>query len=97
MEKNANPGVEHQAIRGITIKNIIVTIVSSVTITASVVGTYSSLRTDNKDIRNIMELNNKDIRAKAEMDSKMNELRFKIMEEHINIIQQQVDEFKKNK
>ncbi|HVW97498.1 MAG TPA: hypothetical protein VHA56_16110 [Mucilaginibacter sp.] len=78
--------IEHQQIRGITVKNIIVTIVSFVTVTASVMTTYYSLRDDIKDVR-----------ATQETTNRVNEIRLKLLESHVALLEQEFHELKERK
>ncbi|MFB9843004.1 hypothetical protein [Mucilaginibacter ginsenosidivorans] len=75
--------IEHKELRGITLKNLIVTIVSTASIVASVMTTYFQLRNDLHDIR-----------QKQEADARVNDLRLKVLESEVSILQQQVDEIK---
>ncbi|HTI58423.1 hypothetical protein [Mucilaginibacter sp.] len=75
--------IEHRELKGITLKNIIVTVVSTASIVASVMTTYFQLRSDLHDIR-----------QKQEADARVNDLRLKVLESEVSILQQQVDEIK---
>ncbi len=78
-------GIENQTIKGITIKNMIVTIVCTASIVASVMGTYYSLRDDIKASS-----------GKSEEYQRMNDLRLKNLENHQSIIDQQIRELQSN-
>jgi len=78
--------IEHQELKGITIKNIIVTVVSTASIVASVMTTYFNLKNDMSELRN-----------KQETTDRVNEIRLKVLESEVNILQQQVQEIKYNK
>jgi hypothetical protein len=80
------PGYEHTALRGITIKNMIVTVFCTASIVVSVMSTYFSLRDDIKDSK-----------ADQATQNKIFELRLKIVEAQIIIIQNQVEAIKDNK
>lgn len=74
-------GIENQTLRGITIKNMIVTVVCTASIVASVMGTYYSLRDDIKSGSN-----------RSEEYQRMNNLRLNSLENRQNIIDQQIRE-----
>jgi uncharacterized protein Yka (UPF0111/DUF47 family) len=78
--------IEHQELKGITIKNIIVTVVSTASIVASVMTTYFNLKDGMSELRN-----------KQETTDRVNEIRLKVLESEVNILQQQVQEIKYNK
>lgn len=78
--------IEHQELKGITVKNIIVTVVSTASIVASVMTTYFNLKNDMTDLR-----------SKQETTDRVNEIRLKVLENEVNILQQQVQEIKNNK
>jgi hypothetical protein len=80
------PGFEHTALRGITIKNMIVTIVCTATIVISVMATYQGLRSD----MNSQNLNQNN-------QNKIFELRIKIIEDEVSIINNRIDELKTDK
>lgn len=73
------PGFEHTALRGITIKNMLVTIFCTASIVISVMSTYFSLKSDIKDGQDTQQTKNEVI-----------ELRLKIAEAQIVIIQQEI-------
>ncbi|WP_461451066.1 hypothetical protein [Mucilaginibacter sp.] len=75
--------IEHQELKGITIKNIIVTVVSTASIVASVMTTYFNLKNDMSQLRN-----------KQETTDRVNEIRLKVLESEVNILQQQLQEIK---
>ncbi|AYL96425.1 hypothetical protein [Mucilaginibacter celer] len=77
---------EHQEIRGITIKNMIVTIASTVSIVISVMTAYFQLKGDIKDIR-----------SSQETQTRINEIRLKVIEGQIAILQQEVSKLKERK
>jgi hypothetical protein len=78
--------IEQHEIRGITLKNITVTIISTVSIVVSVMTTYFQLKGDIKDVRSIQETQNR-----------INEIRLKVLEGEVTILQQEVRELKDNK
>ena len=78
--------IEQHELKGITIKNIIVTIVSTASIVASVMTTYFNLKNDMSQLRD-----------RQETTDRVNEIRLKVLESQVNILQQQVQEIKFNK
>lgn len=77
---------EHREIRGITIKNMMVTIASTISIVVSVMTGYFQLKGDIKDIRSLQET-----------QSRINEIRLKVLEGQVNVLQQEVQELKEGK
>ncbi|SEN57087.1 hypothetical protein SAMN05192574_103552 [Mucilaginibacter gossypiicola] len=77
---------EHREIRGITIKNMIVTITSTISIVVSVMTGYFQLKGDIKDIR-----------SSQETQSRVNEIRLKVLEGQVNVLQQEVQGLKEGK
>jgi len=78
--------IEQHELKGITIKNIIVTIVSTASIVASVMTTYFNLKNDMSQLRD-----------RQETTDRVNEIRLKVLESQVNVLQQQVQEIKYNK
>lgn len=78
--------LEQHEIRGITLKNITVTIISTISIVVSVMTTYFQLKGDIKDVR-----------ATQETQNRVNEIRLKVLEGEVAILQQEVRELKDNK
>jgi cell division protein FtsL len=78
--------LEQHEIRGITLKNITVTIISTISIVVSVMTTYFQLKGDIKDVRSTQETQNR-----------VNEIRLKILEGEVAILQQEVRELKDGK
>jgi hypothetical protein len=78
--------IEQKELKGITIKNIIVTIVSTASIVASVMTTYFNLKGDMNALRD-----------RQETTDRVNEIRLKVLESQVNILQQEVQEIKYNK
>jgi cell division protein FtsL len=78
--------LEQHEIRGITLKNITVTIISTISIVVSVMTTYFQLKGDIKDVRSTQETQNR-----------VNEIRLKVLEGEVTILQQEVRELKDNK
>jgi len=75
--------IEHQELKGITLKNLAVTIVSTASIVASVMTTYFGLKNDIQQIK-----------SSQEMQSKINNIRIKILEDDVALLQKQVSEIK---
>jgi hypothetical protein len=78
--------LEHREIRGITIKNMIVTIASTISIVVSVMTGYFQLKGDIKDIR-----------SSQETQMRINEIRLKVIEGQVAILQQEVSKLKEKK
>lgn len=78
--------LEQHEIRGITLKNITVTIISTISIVVSVMTTYFQLKGDIKDVRSTQETQNR-----------VNEIRLKVLEGEVTILQQEVRELKEVK
>jgi len=77
--------IEHKELRGITIRNLVVTIVSTASIVASVMTTYFQLK---EDVNNI--------RLNQETQNRVNDVRLKVLENQVAVLQRQVDEIKTN-
>lgn len=78
--------IEHKELKGITLKNLIVTIVSTASIVISVMTTYFQLKNDIYEIKTIQST-----------ESRVNEIRLKVLESAVSVLQQQVDEIKNKK
>jgi len=78
--------IEHRELKGITVRNLVVTVFSTASIVASVMTTYFQLKVDIQDIR-----------LKQEAQSRVDELRMKVLENQVAVLQQQVDEIKTKK
>ncbi|NHA04113.1 hypothetical protein G7092_09910 [Mucilaginibacter sp. HC2] len=78
--------IEHREIKGITLKNILVTVLSTISIVMSVMTTYFQLKSDIKDVRSIQET-----------QSRVNEIRLKILEGQVAVLQQDVNKLKDNR
>jgi hypothetical protein len=77
--------IEHRELKGITVRNLIVTIVSTASIVASVMTTYFQLK---QDVNNI--------RLNQETQNRVNDVRLKVLENQVAVLQRQVDEIKTN-
>ena len=77
--------IEHRELKGITVRNLIVTLVSTASIVASVMTTYFQLK---EDVNNI--------RLNQETQNRVNDVRLKVLENQVAVLQRQVDEIKTN-
>lgn len=75
--------IEHKELKGITIKNLVVTIFSTASIVASVMTTYFGLKSDIQEIKSAQST-----------ESKINNIRIKVLEDQVNLLQKEVDEIK---
>jgi putative exporter of polyketide antibiotics len=75
--------IEHKELKGITIKNIIVTIISTASIVVSVMTTYFNLKNDMNELRD-----------RQETTDRVNEIRLKVLESQVSVLQQEVQEIK---
>lgn len=71
--------IEHTEIKGITIKNLIVTICSMISIVISVMGTYFKLQNDIKDLK-----------FQQDAQSRINEIRLNVLEGQVVLLQEQL-------
>lgn len=77
--------IEHKELKGITLRNLIVTIASTASIVASVVTTYFGLK---DDIREVSQ--------RQETQARVYDIRLKVLEDEVNILQQQMNGLKSN-
>jgi hypothetical protein len=75
--------IEHRELRGITIKNLVVTIMGTASIVASVMTTYFGLRSDIRDIS-----------QSQKTEERINNVRIKVLEDEMVLLQREVDEIK---
>jgi len=75
--------IEHRELKGITVRILIVTILSTASIVASVMTTYFQLK---EDVTNI--------RLNQETQNRVNDVRLKVLENQVTVLQRQVDEIK---
>jgi len=75
--------IEHRELKGITIKNLLVTIVSTASIVASVMTSYLQLKSDIHDIK-----------ISQETQNRIYDIRLKVLETQVSVLQHQVDEMK---
>lgn len=80
------PGFEHSQLRGITIKNMIVTIVCTATLVSTMMGAYFGIKSDIKDIRDNQNTYNK-----------ITDLRLKAVEDRQNLLELQISDLKNKK
>lgn len=78
--------IEHRELKGITLKNIVVTIISTASIVISVMTTYFNLKSDVADIRSTQETT-----------TRVNDIRLKLIESQVSLLQQQIHELQDNK
>ena len=70
---------EHRELRGITIKNMVVTILGTASMVISVMTTYFELKGDIQDIK-----------LRQDSQTHVNEIRLKVLENQVADLQQQV-------
>ena len=75
--------IEHQELKGITLKNLVVTVISTASIVASVMTTYFGLKNDISEIK-----------SSQETETKIYNIRIKILEDDVALLQKKVDEIK---
>jgi hypothetical protein len=78
--------IEHKELKGITVKNLVVTILSTASIVASVMTTYFQLKGDIHDVK-----------ISQETQSRIYEIRLKVLESQVAVLQRRVDEIKARK
>ncbi len=78
--------IEHQQLKGITIKNLLVTIVSTASIVASVMTTYFELKADISQVRETQDA-----------QTRVNEIRLKVLEGQMAVLQTEVEQLRKVK
>jgi hypothetical protein len=78
--------IEHTELKGITIRNMIVTVISTASIVASVMTTYYGLKND------IME-----IKSSQETETRINNIRLKMLEGQVTVLQAEITAIKENK
>ena len=75
--------IEHKELKGITIRNLLVTIASTASIVASVMTTYFQLKDDIHDIK-----------TEQTTQNKIYDIRLKTLELQVSTLQIQVNQFK---
>jgi len=78
--------IEHKELKGITVKNLVVTIISTASIVVSVMTTYFQLKNDIYYLK-----------TQEETQSRINEIRLKVLESNVTVLQQEVEEIKNKK
>ena len=78
--------IEHKELKGITVKNVVVTLISTASIVASVMTTYFGLKNDISEIKN-----------EQAVETRINNIRLKILENEVAILQEQVNDQKPDK
>ncbi|GAA4905802.1 hypothetical protein [Mucilaginibacter defluvii] len=73
--------IEHKEIKGITLKNLVVTIFSMISIVVSVMATYFKLQIDISELK-----------TEQQAQSRISEIRLKVLEEQVALLQQQMKE-----
>ncbi|MBS1519622.1 MAG: hypothetical protein JST50_01395 [Bacteroidetes bacterium] len=76
--------IEHRELKGITIKNLLVTIFSTASIVATVMTSYLQLKDDIHDIK-----------VSQETQNRIYDIRLKVLETQVSVLQHQVDEMGK--
>ncbi|MBD1394620.1 hypothetical protein [Mucilaginibacter glaciei] len=74
---------EHRELKGITIKNIVVTIISTASIVISIMTTYFELKSDLRDVR-----------MQQEAQNRVNEIRLRVLEGQVALLQREVEHIK---
>jgi hypothetical protein len=77
--------IENSQLKGITIKNIIVTIVSTASIVASVMTTYFQLKGDINEVR-----------VEQEAQTRVNEVRLRVLEGQVAVLQNQMSQIEQS-
>jgi len=75
--------IDQQILKGITVKNLVVTIISTASIVVSVMTSYFQLKGDIHDIKTTQE-----------SQTRINEIRLKVLENNVAVLQQQVNDIK---
>jgi len=75
--------LEHRELKGITIRNLLVTIMGTASIVASVMTTYFGLRGDIRDISTTQKT-----------EERIYNMRIKMLEDQMVLLQREVDEIK---
>jgi len=78
--------IEHRELKGITVKNLLVTIFSTASIVASVMTSYLQLKSDIHDIK-----------LSQETQNRVYDIRLKVLETQVSVLQHQVDELSSGK
>jgi hypothetical protein len=73
--------IEHRQLKGITIKNILVTILSTASIVTSVITSYYQLKSDINDVK-----------VRQEAQTRVNEVRLRVLEEQVTVLQREMEQ-----
>jgi hypothetical protein len=75
--------IEHKELKGITVKNLVVTVISTASIVISVMTSYFQLKSDILDVKTFQTT-----------EHRVTEIRLKVLESNVAVLQQQVNEIK---
>jgi hypothetical protein len=75
--------IEHRQLKGITIKNIVVTIISTASIVTSVMASYFQLRSDISEVK-----------VRQEAQARVYEVRLRVLEGQVTVLQREVEDIK---
>ncbi|MBB5395641.1 hypothetical protein [Mucilaginibacter sp. AK015] len=75
--------IEHRQLKGITIKNIVVTILGTASIVTSVLTTFFQLKGEISEVK-----------IQQEAQNRINEVRLKVLEEQVAVLQNKVEEIR---
>jgi hypothetical protein len=78
--------IEEKELKGITLKNLLITMFSTISIVASVVITYSNLKADITNVKDQQEL-----------AYRVYDVRLKVLESQVSVLQADVKELKEGK
>jgi len=75
--------IETQELKGVTVKNLVVTVISTASIVASVMTTYFGLKGDISQIK-----------SSQDTETRISNIRIKILEDNVALLQKEVDQIK---
>jgi hypothetical protein len=75
--------IEHTELKGITIKNMVVTVISTASIVVSVMTAYFGLKNDIREIKSTQET-----------ETRINNIRLKMLEGQVTLLQAEITEIK---
>ncbi|QHS56054.1 hypothetical protein GWR56_11110 [Mucilaginibacter sp. 14171R-50] len=75
--------IEHRQLKGITIKNIVVTILGTASIVTSVLTTFFQLKGEISEVK-----------IQQEAQNRINEVRLKVLEEQVAVLQNKIEEIR---
>ena len=75
--------IEHRQLKGITIKNIVVTIISTASIVTSVMASYFQLKSDISEVK-----------VRQEAQTRINEVRLRVLEGQVTVLHREVEDIK---